>query len=97
LADKAWQDLLGFPSRYAARAVAIVMTEGTRDDWFRRYPPAPAPRPGTAGGFGSPEAFFSQKHRVRSRLSSPFGFGRAFVRLVRRDLWRWLVRGKRAV
>ena len=54
LANRAWADLLRFESRHAARAVAIMMTEGTRDEWFRHHKPVPAPRPTKTFDFGPP-------------------------------------------
>ena len=38
LAERAWSDLLRFKSRDVARAVAIMMVEGTRDAYFRSRP-----------------------------------------------------------
>jgi hypothetical protein len=81
LADRAWHDLLRFESRHVARAVAILMTEGTRDEWFRRSPPGAAPRPASARDFGRPETFVPQKRRVRALLRSPLRLAQAMLRL----------------
>jgi hypothetical protein len=68
LADRAWHDLLRFPSRHVARAVAIMLTEGTRDDAFRHQGPGVAPRPAGAWRFADPVRFTGQKRRVLARL-----------------------------
>ena len=91
LADRAWSDLLGFPSRHVSRAVAIVMTEGTRDDWFRRYALTAAPRPATDDRFNARVTFIPQKRRVSAMLLSPFGLVRALARLARPAAWRRLL------
>jgi hypothetical protein len=89
IADRAWEDLLAFPSRHVARAIAIVMTEGTRDDWFRRYAPAAAARPAAAAAeFPPPRAFSTQKRRVADLLWSARGLGGLLWRLSRPSVWR---------
>ncbi|HEY1378075.1 MAG TPA: hypothetical protein VGF55_14840 [Gemmataceae bacterium] len=82
LADRAWHDLLGFPSRHVARAVAILMTEGTRDQFYRRCPARPFPRPDVTPNFGRPETFVPQKRRVKALLRSPRGLASALVRVI---------------
>jgi hypothetical protein len=71
LADRAWNDFLSFDSRHLARPVAIMMTEGTRDQFFRRHLGEPAPRSGEAIPFEQPMRFASQKQRVKALLRSP--------------------------
>src|SRR5262249_13944556 len=57
LAARAWTDLERFPSRTVARALAIMMTEGLHDAWYRGRPAAAAPRPTQAHDFGQPQPF----------------------------------------
>jgi hypothetical protein len=71
LADRAWRDLLAFETRHAARAVAIVLSEGTRDEWFRCCEPAIAPRTTECERFDKTAAFVAQKQRVCALLRSP--------------------------
>jgi hypothetical protein len=89
LADRAWRDLLGFPSRTVTRAVAIMMIEGPKDCFFRVRPRMPAPAvPGTAD-FGKPRPFAYQKARVLASLNTARGLARAGLRLMDpRHWWR---------
>ncbi len=87
LADRAWRDLSRFESRTAARAVAIVMVEGTADSFFRGGAVPLLPRPAADFDFGSPENFVPQKRRVREQLRSVRGLARAALRLA--DVRRW--------
>jgi hypothetical protein len=80
-AERAWFDLLRFPSRTAARPLAILMTEGTRDAFFRARPLEPAPAPPQPCSFPPPETFVPQKQRVKALLKSPRGL---FLSLLRR-------------
>jgi len=64
LADRAWRDWAEFSSRDSTRAVAIILTEGVRDAWFRRYGRTPAPRAKGEFDFGVPERFVPQRRRV---------------------------------
>jgi hypothetical protein len=64
LADRAWRDWAEFSTRDSTRAVAILLTEGVRDAWFRRHVPTPAPRAKGELDFGLPERFASQRRRV---------------------------------
>ena len=64
LADRAWRDWAAFDTRDSTRAVAIILTEGVRDAWFRRYEPKPAPRAKSEFDFGVPERFVPQRRRV---------------------------------
>jgi hypothetical protein len=93
LAERAWRDLFGFASRTVARALALVMTEGTREAFFRSSEVSPAPRPAAVFDFGAPEVFVPQRRRVLARLKTPWGFLGALLRLAdvrnwRKVLWR---------
>jgi hypothetical protein len=81
LADRAWSDLLRFESRDVARALAILMREGTVDAYCRSRPIVPAPRPEGDADFGAPVVFVAQKDHVRSLLKSPTGMLRATWRI----------------
>ena len=54
LAERAWSDLYGFVSRTSARAVALVLIEGTRSSCLASHPPRPAPPPTQHFDFGRP-------------------------------------------
>jgi hypothetical protein len=90
-AERAWNDLLRFPSRTVTRAAAIVMIEGPKDAFFRKHGPAIEPRVAVDCPFGPPEVFHSQKQRVFAGLKSFTGFGRALVRLLNPKRW-WTLR-----
>lgn len=74
IADRAWQDLVTFESRHVARAVAIILTEGTRDQYFRRLTPERDSAPVEVFDFGAPEPFVTQKARIKSMMRSPRGW-----------------------
>lgn len=87
LADRAWFDLERFETRNVARALVLVMTEGTRDCWLRRSAGegqslSPAP-----GDFPPAVAFQSQRDRIRRALRSPKGLLRLAVHAL--DLRNW--------
>jgi hypothetical protein len=86
-AERAWHDLLRFESRTATRALAILMTEGTKDAYFRQTRPDPAPPGPGSHEFGAPRPFVPQKTRVSRQLRSLSGLLRAVVRLC--NPWRW--------
>jgi hypothetical protein len=90
LAERGWSDLLRFESRTVARAIAVMLQEGTRDAFFRRQAPHPAPRPFTAYDFGVPETFVPQRQRVRARLKTARGLLGALARVA--DPRNWLRR-----
>jgi YetA-like protein len=90
LADRGWQDLLRFESRTVARAVAVVLTEGAVDDFFRSQPVAPAARPREGGPFPDAEAFVPQRRRVLARLKTPRGLLQTALRLANPFRWRRL-------
>jgi hypothetical protein len=87
LADRAWADLLRFDSRASARAAAIFLSEGTRDRWFRTHAVGPASAPPASQDFGTPTAFFPQKHRVFAQLKTFSGLCRACLRLANPLRW----------
>jgi hypothetical protein len=92
LAERAWTDLLRFESRHATRAVAVVLTEGVRDCYFRQQTaPVDAPSP-EIRDFGTPGHFIPQKARVQARLKTLPGFLKALARLARPRSWRALAR-----
>jgi hypothetical protein len=88
LADRAWSDLIRFPSREVARAVAILMVEGTRDSYWREHPIKAAPVPTDAPDFGPPHSFVAQKRRVLDRLKTPRGALQALIGLSNVRRWR---------
>ena len=91
LADRAWNDLARFETRGAARAVAILLVEGTVDEYFRTSAPPPAPRFAPDADFGSPPSFVPQKQRVRAQLKSARGIARALLCLSRPRTWQRLL------
>jgi hypothetical protein len=88
LADRAWSDLYRFASRTTARAQALVLAEGPRDDYFRRCPPRQMPEPDTSGPFPPAADFVPQKQRVQRKLRSPLRLVRAVLGLL--DVRRWV-------
>jgi hypothetical protein len=89
-AERAWADLLRFPSRTSTRALAIVMAEGPKGLYLRAAPLAPAPRPTAAFDFGRPQPFVYQKLRVRARLRTWRGLAWTFLRLINPRFWGML-------
>jgi hypothetical protein len=89
LAGRAWLDLSRFATRRSARAVAMLLTEGTKDAYFARQGPATAPRPGPRHGhdFGVPERFVPQKEKVLRQLMTPRGLLGALIRLADPRCW----------
>jgi hypothetical protein len=87
LAALAWEDLGRFPTRAVARAVALCLTEGTRDAYLRAHPVPPAPRPSQAYDFGLPQPFVPQRQRVMTQLRTACGLLRALVTAA--DVRRW--------
>jgi len=88
LADRAWEDLDRFANPTTARAVAILMVEGTRDQRFRAGPIGDAPRPAAAYSFGRPTAFVPQMARIRAQLKSVRGLARAVAGVVNPFRWQ---------
>ncbi len=88
LSDRAWSDLLTFSSKHVARALAIVMVEGTYDDWLRRNNPESTRCPEFVEEFDSPSLFVTQKRRIINRLKSPTKWPAILLRLVRPSVWQ---------
>lgn len=87
LADRAWSDLLRFESRGVARATAILMTEGSRDAYFRARAVKSATPPSEACVFGVYADFVPQRLRVLAQLKTFRGLVRALLSLA--DVRRW--------
>ncbi len=88
LAARGWHDLLRFESRTVARAIAMLLTDGTRDAFFRASAPERAPAPFAKYDFGVPETFVPQRRRVLSQLKTASGLLRALTRLADPRNWR---------
>jgi hypothetical protein len=87
LADRAWADLSRFPSRTVTRALALLMTEGLRDNYCQAAALSAAPAPAGDYNFGSPEAFVTQRRRVLARLKTPRGLAAALLKLADPRNW----------
>jgi hypothetical protein len=87
LAERAWSDLLRFDSRYVTRAIALVLSLGTVDDYLRCLPPGAAPPGARTHDFGAPQRFVSQKQRVLAQLKTFRGLVRATWRVVNPHRW----------
>src|SRR4029077_17468569 len=73
LANYAWDQLHRFPTPDTARALSILLIEGTADDFFRSRRLEPMPPPDqTVSDFGMPSRFVGQKARVMALLRSPW-------------------------
>jgi hypothetical protein len=93
--ERAWTDLLRFPTCGSARALALLLTEGARDAYFRRHLVETAPRPSRSYDFGTPELFVPQRLRVRARLKTVSGIASVLLRLASLpNWWRWIVRAR---
>lgn len=68
LANRAWTDLMRFESRHSARASAILMTEGTVDQFFRSQAPEATSRSLPECDFGQPEQRFETQRQRAWRL-----------------------------
>lgn len=88
LADRAWHDVLRFATRHVARAVAVMMIEGTRDLYFRTREPEPAPRAPASYDFGKRAPFLPQKMRVKAQLKTSGGLLRTLGKLANPLNWR---------
>lgn len=74
LTDRAWTDLRSFRSQHSTRAIAIMLSEGTRDEYFRNHEPVQLTAfPTKTIGFGHPEVFTTQKRRIMAKFKSPGG------------------------
>jgi hypothetical protein len=81
LAELAWRDLMAFESPWTARALALVMVEGTRLACGSTIDAAP--RAGDRE-FATPQLFLAQKQRVKRQFRSPGGLIRLAARVLRR-------------
>lgn len=88
LADRAWSDLHQFESRVTARAVAIVLTEGVLDLFFRNAPVAALPAAAESPVFGPPQSFRSQRALVKHRLTTIRGLAIVARNIVNPENWR---------
>jgi hypothetical protein len=91
--ERAWADLNRFESRRTVRPLAIVLTEGTRDAYFRQGPEPAAPPLEAGYDFGRPTDFVPQKQRVLVRLKSVRGLCGLLPRLL--DVRNWMRRPAR--
>jgi YetA-like protein len=73
LAERAWSDLMGFPTRTTARAMAVVMVEGLRDAALRQRRLPPVPVPSGSSCLPPQQPFLPQRERVMAGLRSPLG------------------------
>lgn len=88
LADRAWRDLLSFETCHFTRAIAVLLTEGTIDAYFRRHgrlPPAPKIEEPFA--VAPAEVFVPQRQRVGRQLRTIGGWFRAAGHIA--DFRRW--------
>lgn len=86
-AERAWSDFLRFGSRQVARAIAILMIEGSRDAYFRAHAIRPAPPSSEEYAFGVHKDFVPQRIRVLGQLKTLGGLARALHSLA--DVRRW--------
>jgi hypothetical protein len=92
LSDRAWEDLLRFPTRHYTRPVAIAMREGAWDAWFRSVP-EPGRQPiAPMADFGKPVQFVPQKQRVLQLTKTPSGWAAIALRLAHPECVKRLVR-----
>jgi hypothetical protein len=96
LAERAWADLMCFPSRTVARSVALLMVEGIRDCGLRMRAIAMAPRSAESHDFGAPSNFLSQRQRVFDQLKTGRGVVRAVAGLADPRRWYRLFFGTRS-
>jgi hypothetical protein len=85
LADRAWSDLLSFESRHVSRAVAIMMTEGNLDLWYRFCREETAPSADRSYDFGSATRFVPRRERLKVLIRSPRLWAKRIVQLARRN------------
>ncbi|MCS7306907.1 MAG: glycoside hydrolase family 127 protein [Thermoguttaceae bacterium] len=92
LADRAWNDWAGFPTRMTTRALAVLLIEGVRDAYYRAGNDPPAPQIGGPKHFGVLEPFLPQRERVRRLLGQPSGWIQLGWALVQPNNWIRLIR-----
>ncbi|MBN1912579.1 MAG: hypothetical protein JW818_22855 [Pirellulales bacterium] len=83
LSERAWSDLMGFETRCAARALAVVMKEATTEAFLRYGDVMPAAIPVGQYEYGMPAKFLGQKWRVGRQLRTPTGAVRVLLSLFR--------------
>lgn len=88
LAGRAWSDFEKFESRSVARALALLLAEGLRDQWFRRHPAPSFADPWEEYAFGNPEPFVSQRDYARRQLRTISGIIEAVRRIANPKNWR---------
>jgi hypothetical protein len=87
LAERAWGDLFSFSSRTSARALALMMTEGTVDHAVADGVIEPAIRAETLAEWPLPVNFIPQRTRVQRMLKTPLGLVRAITRILNPCRW----------
>jgi hypothetical protein len=86
LADRAWSDLARFESRFVARSLALVLTEGARDCWLRTQMFDSFDLP-SGITFPAKEPFVSQQQRVKQNLKSLGGLLSCFKHAANPTRW----------
>lgn len=86
IAERGWHDLLRFPSRMVARAIALVLVEATADARLRAQGVVPLPAPPDVR-LARHARFVGIKDRVRMAARSPAGAIRMGVRLLNPARW----------
>jgi hypothetical protein len=81
LGDRGWADLFRFEMRTTARALAILMVEGSKEDFLKRELPTGSPVSRERFDFGKPAQFVPQKQRVLAQLKRVRGFTWLIIRL----------------
>lgn len=87
--QRVWTDLARFPTRTATRPIAIMLTEGVKDEYLEANPVG-ADGPITAianPDFGRPAAFVRQRQRVQNQARSLGGMLRMATRLLNARHW----------
>ncbi|WP_169979002.1 exo-rhamnogalacturonan lyase family protein [Tautonia rosea] len=93
ISERSWADLLAFDDahRSTARAIALVMVEGSLDAFYRNRGARRVDCPmGLVPDFGTPERFVPQKARVRNRLTTGSGLIRALISVLNPVRWHRL-------
>jgi hypothetical protein len=91
LAARAWADLNRFESRHVARSIALMMTEGIRDAFFRSTQPSSPPTTTQPSHIPRRETFIPQKRRVLAKAKTLAGSTQRACRLANPLSWPQLV------
>lgn len=91
LANRAWHDLNRFDTRFSARSVALVMTEGLTDCALRARSKSELKDTSIAIEFANRNDFATQVERVKSSLLSPRRWGELAARLTNSARRRYTV------